>query len=206
MKNLRRILLAVGLGLAANLLLLLVSGLLQGERAVSVPPPMSAPVGLVNLRQEAVREEERAPDPEPPEPRPEPEFTPDIMRPSLSAPGLDLGLAIPDLSIPQPRFDAEGLVFEAGDLDTPPRIVTRLAPAYPYRARQRNQSGDVRVRFLVNPDGAITDVTILESTNPGWFEDAVMRTVPSWRVEPGVIDGEPVAAWMVTTVVFQLGQ
>ena len=206
MKNLRRILVALGLGLAANLLLLLASGLLQGERAVSVPPPISAPVGLVNLRPETVREEERAPEPEPPEPRPEPEFAPDILRPSLAAPGLDAGLAIPDLAVPAPRFDAAGLIFEAGDLDAPPRIVTRLAPAYPYRARQRGQAGDVRVRFLVNPDGAISDVTILEATNPGWFEDAVLRTVPSWRVEPGVIDGEPVAAWMVTTVVFQLGQ
>jgi len=205
-KNLRRIVTAVVLGVAANLLLLFVSGLLQGERAVSVPPLTSTPVGLVNLKPETVREETRTPDPEPPKPKPEPEFTPDILRPSLSAPSLDMGLAIPDLSSPSPRFDADGLVFEAGDLDSPPRIVTRLAPAYPYRARQRNQAGDVRVRFLVNPDGAITDVTILESTNPGWFEDAVLRTVPTWRVDPGVIEGEPVAAWMVTTVVFQLGQ
>ncbi len=200
-----RLPLALAAGLGANLLLLLVSGLLQGERALSVPPLSSMPVGLVNMVQETAQEKARTPDPEPPKPKPEQDFTPDIQRPSLSAPNLDLGLAIPDLSLPSPRFDTDGLVFEAGDLDSPPRIVTRLAPAYPYRAQQRSQAGDVRVRFLVNADGAISDVTIIEATNPGWFEDAVIKTVPTWRVEPGVIDGEPVAAWMVTTVVFQLG-
>ena len=199
----RRLPLALALGLGANLLLLLISGLLQGERPLSVPELSSMSVGLVTVAPEIPPEDVRPRDPEPPKQQREPEFTPDIRRPSLAAPRLDLGLAIPDLSLPDVRFDPDGLVFEAADLDTPPRIITRMPPAFPYRAQQRGQFGDVTVRFLVNADGSISDLSIIEAINPGWFEDAVLKTVPTWRVEPGVIDGEPVAAWMITTVVFK---
>jgi protein TonB len=45
---------------------------------------------------------------------------------------------------------------------------------------------------------------VLDARPPGIFEDAVKRTVPQWRFSPGKIEGRPVAAWVVTTIQFNL--
>ena len=96
------------------------------------------------------------------------------------------------------------LVFLGSDLDEPPRAVVRTVPPYPYRARQRQVNGTVRVKLLVNADGSISNVEILEASPEGYFEETVLRTVPSWHFEPGHIAGEAVASWVVTTVRFDL--
>ncbi len=201
-----RIPLAIALGLAANAALLMVSGVLQHERALEAPPLFASAVSLTTVRPETAPEEERVREPDPPQQPPAPDFAPELSRPAPGAPQLDLALPIPTLAAPDLRFDATGLVFEASELDTPPRVVTRLEPVYPYRARQRQVEGWVRVRFLVNPDGSLSDVSVLEAEPAGWFEESVLRNVPTWTVDPGVIDGEPVAAWMATTVRFELGR
>jgi protein TonB len=36
------------------------------------------------------------------------------------------------------------------------------------------------------------------------FEDAVMKSVPQWRFNPGKIEGKAVTAWVVTAVRFDL--
>jgi protein TonB len=58
--------------------------------------------------------------------------------------------------------------------------------------------------MLVNPDGSVGQVQVLDARPPGIFEDAVKRTVPQWRFSPGKIEGRPVAAWVVTTIQFNL--
>jgi protein TonB len=62
----------------------------------------------------------------------------------------------------------------------------------------------VRVRFLVQTDGTVSQVSVLESDPPDVFDQAVLDAVGGWRFEPGVLGGEPVAAWMVTPIVFDL--
>ena len=95
-------------------------------------------------------------------------------------------------------------MFEAGDLDHPPAILARVPPPYPYRARQMEVEGHVRVRFLVTPDGRAEHIEILDAEPPGFFEDAVLQSVPTWTFRPGEVGGTPVASWMATTVRFQL--
>ena len=53
------------------------------------------------------------------------------------------------------------------------------------------QNGPDALR-LVRADGSIGEVTILEATPAGVFEETVLETVPSWKFSPGVIDGRPV--------------
>jgi protein TonB len=97
-----------------------------------------------------------------------------------------------------------GFVFEAGDLDQPPREVVKTPPLYPLSARQREIEGYVQVRFLVDERGRVSELSVLDSSPRRIFEDSVLRAVPGWRFEPGRIDGRPVSSWVVTTIRFEM--
>ena len=168
---------------------------------------MTDPVGvsLITLNPEA-------PPPPPPEkqelpkpkPRPQPDFTPELSRPSIGAPDpLAISVQIePSLFVGAPlRGD---FVFNATDLDSPPTAMVRTNPVYPYKARQRNIEGSVEVKFLVGTDGAVSELTILDSQPKGLFDAAVMKTVPRWKFRAGVLDGQQVPSWVVTTIQFTL--
>ena len=60
------------------------------------------------------------------------------------------------------------------------------------------------VRVLVGKDGAVRQVNILKAKPEGVFDQAVRRAVPSWRFQPGEVGGEPVTAWVTTTLHFRL--
>ncbi len=82
--------------------------------------------------------------------------------------------------------------------------MVRTHPTYPYRARQRNIEGEVKVKLLVRADGTVASVTILDATPKGIFDSSVKEAVPNWKFTPGKIDGQAVPSWVVTNVVFVL--
>ena len=62
----------------------------------------------------------------------------------------------------------------------------------------------MRVRFVVQEDGRVTDITIQESCPTGVFDANVLRCVAGWRFKPGTVEAAPVKAWAETTIRFQL--
>ena len=86
----------------------------------------------------------------------------------------------------------------------PPRKVVQSPPVYPYKARQRNIEGYVRVKLLVRADGTVGEVSVLDADPKGLFDSAALKAVPQWRFQPGVIDGQAVPSWVVTTIRFTL--
>ena len=76
----------------------------------------------------------------------------------------------------------------------------------------RRQSWDVLTaktlqearKFLVDEEGTVSSVSVLDSSPEGVFEDSVLQTLPSWKFSPGRILGEPVSSWVVTTIRFEL--
>jgi protein TonB len=162
-------------------------------------------VSLVSVpRDEAPPEPEPPREPEPPKEPPKLDFAPDLPAPSLTAPAL----AGPSVSLDPSLFGGNApmgeMVFDARDLDAPPRAVVATAPVYPYKARQRRIEGTVQVRFLVQRDGSVGQVIIESADPPGVFEDAVREAVTRWRFEPGQLAGEAVAAWVVQPLRFDL--
>jgi protein TonB len=187
-------------------LILVAAGQLVRERPQRQDITAPVPVSLVTVpRDEAPPEEPERKPPEPPRREPQVDFAPELPAPSLTAPQL----AGPAVTLNPALFArpvATGpLTFEMGELDRPPRAVVRREPQYPYRARQRRIEGQVRVRFLVGTDGTTSEIRVLEAEPEGVFEQAVLDAVAGWRFEPGVLAGRPVAAWMVTPIVFDLG-
>ena len=53
--------------------------------------------------------------------------------------------------------------YEQGEVDQQPLAIFKLKPPYPFQARRLNISGSVRVKFLVDNEGRVSNITILKS-------------------------------------------
>ncbi len=185
------------------------------ERSTEVPvfeQPV-ANINVIRLKREerpVERELEKPPAP-PPEALPQPRFAP-TSRPRLALdfelnPHLPAGpvtVALPAVAPVETDMSGIGDLFAAGDLDAPLTVVSRIPPVYPLHAKHRGIEGWVRVRFVVQEDGRVTDITIQESRPTGVFDANVLRCVAGWRFKPGTVEGAPVKAWAETTIRFQL--
>lgn len=96
------------------------------------------------------------------------------------------------------------ITFEMADVDTPPRRIGGLSPAYPPEARQHRIEGCVSVRFLVEPDGSVSRISIIKSEPPVVFDNAVISVLKNWRFEPGKVRGRKVRTWCVQEISFSL--
>ena len=95
-------------------------------------------------------------------------------------------------------------VFEVGQIDHPLTPIVQIPPLYPMRARSRGIEGWVRVRFIVDEEGRVRDVTIVESHPKKVFDNAVLRCVSRWRFKPGTVEGIRVKTLAETTIRFDL--
>ena len=78
---------------------------------------------------------------------------------------------------------------------------------YPDRARAARIDGVVVVRYDVTANGAVVNAVVEAADPPGYFEDAALAVVRSWRFRPPVEAGELVAApGRVSKVRFQFGE
>ncbi len=100
--------------------------------------------------------------------------------------------------------DADTLVGKKTSVDRPPRAVSKAAPEYPAEARNRGVSGFVVLKILVGLNGAIENVKVEQSEPAGFFDQAALKSVKSWRFEPGVNKGQAVAAWTTQKIKFEL--
>ncbi len=186
-------------------LLLLAAAALVQERPQVQDMTAPVPVSLVAVpRDEVPPEEEEREIPDPPKEPPKLDFAPELPAPSLIPPDL----SGPTVTLDPSLFGGTGpvgeMIFDARDLDTPPRAVVAPQPAYPYKARQRRTEGVVQVRFLVRRDGTVGEIIIESADPPGVFDDVVREAVSRWRFEPGRLAGESVAAWVVQPLRFDL--
>lgn len=78
--------------------------------------------------------------------------------------------------------------------------------AYPALLRSANIAGEVRLTFVVGPDGRpIVSSSLpfrVESSSHELFTNSVMRAASEWRFTPPVVDGRPVRAEIPVTVQF----
>jgi protein TonB len=129
------------------------------------------------------------------------------LRPDLQAIAVHAGVPrLTDISLATVDFEATGMdgVFTTEELDSPLVTVSRMSPFYPLQARRASIEGWVEIKFLVNLQGRVEDIRIIDAQPPGVFEESVRQTVSGWRFHPGTVMGEPVRARVTTTVRFEL--
>ncbi len=93
----------------------------------------------------------------------------------------------------------------AASQNRPMQLVSGSGPVYPAEAKARGTEGVVVVRYGVALDGRVVDARVDSARPPGIFEQAALTAVRSWRYNPALKDGQPVAVEnVVSTVRFEL--
>ncbi len=138
-------------------------------------------------------------------------FATDITPPLLpaSAPDpvpLETPTPVPaaeSISAPPPAPDEP---VDETTVDQAPVPLSRPSPAYPAWAQRRGIEGSVLVRFTVDVQGQVQDITVEESTPGTVFADAAVEAVRQWRFEPGRKDGRPVPTRLQVRIRFEVRQ
>lgn len=104
-----------------------------------------------------------------------------------------------------PIFDVveEEPVFSGGEKAMQEFIKGEVT--YPEMAIQMGDQGKVYVRFVVEKDGRVTNVSIARGVSPQLDKEAmrVILMMPNWK--PGLQRGVPVRTNVVVPIVFKLG-
>ena len=94
--------------------------------------------------------------------------------------------------------------FDVDEVDVIPRAISTVQPFYPYRAKRLSTGGYVTISFLVDINGEVSKLIIVESNPHGIFDQSVRDTVTKWKFTPGRKDGKPVRTWLRKTIEFTL--
>lgn len=76
--------------------------------------------------------------------------------------------------------------------------------AYPSRAIELNQQGEVLVRVRLDTDGTAVEIVLHRSCGYQLLDRAALAAVREWHFHPAVRDGKAVAAWVEIPVRFHL--
>jgi protein TonB len=162
----------------------------------SVPPPPPPPI--------EIRPRE--------EPKPQENLKPELKQemPKLNLSQLEAalnpghgGAGFADLSLNFGELAAEDLsrIFELTELDRAPVPVFQPAPLYPYQMKREGIDGNVRLRFIVTPQGTVRDISVVSSSRSE-FERAARDALVNWRFEPGVKHNTKVSVRMEQPIPF----
>jgi TonB family protein len=108
----------------------------------------------------------------------------------------------------------EGVALFFDVVDTPPSPVGGLEAwnrhlsenlTYPMSARMKGIQGTVLVSFIVNTDGTIEEIELVQGIGGGCDEEAIriIKSSPAWT--PGIIKGKAVRTRMKIPLSFKLG-
>lgn len=128
-------------------------------------------------------------------PSPDALALPDV--PNLDA-TFDLPLAVPDFTTiaPVATTDAVTGPLILGEPDQPAELESTfdLERFFPRSARLRGIAGRTRMRIVIDASGKVTQVSVIESTPAGVFEQATERLGRSLPFRPAKQGGKPVAS------------
>ena len=93
-------------------------------------------------------------------------------------------------AVTQPRFDADYL--------------SNPAPTYPPLSRRMGEEGKVVLRVHVEPTGRPSQVEVRTSSNSPRLDQAALDAVWRWKFVPAKRGDEPVAAWVLVPITFNL--
>jgi protein TonB len=97
------------------------------------------------------------------------------------------------------------VVMTASSVDSPPKPSAPVSPSYPARARAQGVQGYVKFKLLVDADGGVVEVRVVDSKPRGVFDDAATAAIRRWRFTPATYRGKAVKLWVTQTLRFKLG-
>ena len=158
-------------------------------RMPEVPPEAPPPV-------ERMSRQEPMPDPDPSDPEP-------VRRFEEPAPVIEIDQGDIVWKIPEapPEVDT-GPIHMTSEVTAPVKLFAP-APKYPEMARLIGVQGVVVVEAIIDTEGSVNSVRVLRAPPRGLGEAAV-TAIKSWRFEPALLNGQPVAVYYNLTVNFTI--
>ena len=86
----------------------------------------------------------------------------------------------------------------------PPRFVSQVKPEYPDSARAAGETGEVKIKVLVQADGTAKSFSIFKSSGHKDLDDAVLAAVKASTYRPAYSNGKPTLAFFDITYRFDL--
>ena len=88
----------------------------------------------------------------------------------------------------------------------PVQLLSGSGPQYPSEARAAGIEGYVVVRYGIDRQGNVINISVVEAVPEGVFDDAALVAVSSWRYQPKMVAGEAQETPLVeSTVHFKIG-
>jgi protein TonB len=126
--------------------------------------------------------------------------------------GIDLGLP----SLGMDDFDvgdgnggllgnAQASVMTEDSVDTMPQPKVKSSFVYPKAAKKNNIEGYVVLSVLIDVDGTVGKIQVLESSPQGVFDDSAVAGIRNWRFTPAQYQGKAVKVWAKQKIRFGLG-
>ena len=83
-----------------------------------------------------------------------------------------------------------------------PKLLKRIAPAYPEEAKADGIQGTVVLDVVVGTEGGVIETEIKESVP--LLDEAAVAAVSQWKYTPTFLNGQPVEVVLTVTVKFAL--
>ena len=83
-------------------------------------------------------------------------------------------------------------VFENSLTDSPAKFVIKIEPKHPTSAYEDGVEGYVVFDSIINENGVLEDIIIIESQPAGVFDQQALKALKFWRYKPAVINGKTV--------------
>ena len=199
---------AGGLGVTIVLHVLLAGAVIYGLRTTFVSKPKIEEVQIVMPEAPPVVE------PTPPPPKPAvktPEVETPPIQPVEQAP---VPAPPPDPAPPQaatndapsPNTNADSTVANGTPGVTSPAItdLNSCKPAYPQAALKQDQTGTVRVKFVIGTEGNLVSADVVKSSGFKVLDRAAIEGLSKCKFKPAMQNGAPVQSWFVTDYVWSL--
>ena len=109
----------------------------------------------------------------------------------------------PDIADDPKDADAEQPLFQIGKLVDAPQAKFTPEPEYPKIAQYEKREGMVVLSVIIGTDGKVHHLRLLRPLGMG-LDEAARSAVETWRFQPAIHDGKPVAVAMSIEVAFDL--
>ena len=86
----------------------------------------------------------------------------------------------------------------------PPKELHRPSLQYPRVSQEYGDEGTVRLRFIVQPDGSVSDIRIARSSGSPHLDAAAQRNLRDTKFQPATCHGKPIAMRIHYSFTFEL--
>lgn len=181
--------------------------LISGQAAKQTASSSGQIIGMIRVQdEEQVRTKQRVRPKKPPPPK-EPPPPPKLQVQREQKPERQpMRVAMPNIDIPAAGGGPYLGQWNPGDAAAEGEAVpiVRIDPQWPREALEQGIEGFVQLEVLIDADGSIKNVKVLDSKPGSMFVRNAIRAVQRWKFKPKIEAGVAVERWATTTIEFEL--